>query len=90
MRGEKGGPADVRGAQAGSPPHARGKAIHGIVALFAEGITPACAGKSIHLWRYIVKRFGSPPHARGKVRPACHGFEVFQDHPRMRGEKAVK
>ena len=46
MRGEKSVRVRLRGANEGSPPHARGKAICDSTDYPALGITPACAGKS--------------------------------------------
>ena len=56
MRGEKGQKALFRVANTGSPPHARGKAVHVCPGAAAAGITPACAGKSLEqgqgsVWR---------------------------------------
>ena len=51
----------------GSPPRVRGKATANGLKPFSQGITPACAGKSISL---LV------PHL------------LFEDHPRVCGEKA--
>ncbi len=47
MRGEKGPCANEVAAHEGSPPHARGKDKNGNKRRSWEGITPACAGKSV-------------------------------------------
>ena len=111
----------------GSPPHVRGKGCDFPGCVGAQGITPACAGKSFG-FQYIKdfmgdhprmcgeKEFwpspptgstGSPPHVRGKafaraalivssgITPACAGkscfllsfVHIYEDHPRMCGEK---
>ena len=69
----------------GSPPHVRGKVTHCSNPECGEGITPACAGKSVHAGRDRAARPGSPPHVRGKallppaklrarrITPACAG-----------------
>ena len=46
MRGEDRRANRVLGAEAGSPPHARGRHRAGLRLLNAAGITPACAGKT--------------------------------------------
>ena len=51
------------------------------------GITPAYAGKSKVMSGAKDKRMGSPPRMRGKVRHVFLPFSVFQDHPRVCGEK---
>ena len=86
MRGEKlPEPCSFPGCQ-GSPPHARGKVAGALNIPKTDGITPACAGKSL---RDMVDCFGSG------ITPACAGksalvdtyFSGNRDHPRMRGEK---
>ena len=46
MRGEKMGYQSMIFRGVGSPPHARGKGIQGVLKGADGGITPACAGKS--------------------------------------------
>ena len=72
----------------GSPPHARGRPLHGSILTIIYRITPACAGKT-HLRLYpMTNSEGSPPHARGRlprvscsrvgvrITPACAGKTV--------------
>ena len=40
--------------EAGSPPRVRGKPRRVVSAAGAEGITPACAGKTLRKWRISV------------------------------------
>ena len=71
----------------GSPPHVRGKAIHGLALGVHAGITPACAGKSITAIIPRVAAVGSPPRMRGKC--VVHVFvpEKFGITPAHAGEK---
>ena len=46
MRGEDGNYAEYLTTSDGSPPHARGRLHQPSAASPAEGITPACAGKT--------------------------------------------
>ncbi len=46
MRGEKAFLVTRRLMGVGSPPHARGKVVHGNCINYMIRITPACAGKS--------------------------------------------
>ena len=50
IRGEKSGLRTATGAGEGSPPHTRGKDTDNTDALKIQGITPAYAGKSLHLF----------------------------------------
>ena len=52
MRGEKPQMPPVSNIVRGSPPHARGKVVIGILLDYQNRITPACAGKSI--WQVLL------------------------------------
>ena len=65
MRGEQLSVAVICVMTIGSPPHARGAVVLGIVAEIDVGITPACAGSSgtaIHVQRAA----GDHPRMRGE------------------------
>ena len=64
-RGEKVRAVMVVGKCVGSPPHTRGKAHAGDCDRYADGITPAHAGK-VALKSTSLTMLGSPPHTRGK------------------------
>ena len=61
MRGEQGFGTLPAGRLQGSPPHARGAVVAVIVGNLGIGITPACAGSSLHGWR---SRSGNRDHPR--------------------------
>ena len=46
MRGEDEDTVLYRNMEAGSPPHARGRLLRGVLSDVGGGITPACAGKT--------------------------------------------
>ena len=80
MRGEDAAAREVTSKSAGSPPHARGRHAHFEDASGATGITPACAGKTIHdLDQSLTQRdhprmrgedFGNlPPHVKAAGSP---------------------
>ena len=67
MRGED-ALADMRGEfEAGSPPHARGRHVHYLKLVGREGITPACAGKTVRCV-HAVTLCGDHPRMRGEDR----------------------
>ena len=65
MRGEERSCGTLRFARAGSPPHARGRAKCQLFLPTEEGITPACAGKSVK-WRNEDEVFRDHPRMRGE------------------------
>ena len=85
MRGENFVLVSAVGQIGGSPPLARGKLIKIQNEMYAEGITPACAGKTVRTLASGYSPHGSPPLARGKpnaahdyisgkrITPACAG-----------------
>ena len=81
-----------RRAALGSPPRARGRVADELTTRHLSGITPACAGKSIHPGDGILCLLGSPPRARGRagiafplaqalrITPACAGKSLPEEH----------
>ena len=51
----------------GSPPQVRGKHFHANAAPWADGITPAGAGKTLRQLKKKSRVQGSPPQVRGKL-----------------------
>ena len=70
MRGEKPTPGGPPAQGARSPPRARGKASAGSMMQKRIGITPACAGKSLH-YNIIVAEVWDHPRVRGEKTPAA-------------------
>ena len=66
MRGEDFSATIAGGSPPGSPPHARGRQIDVSLLKPADGITPACAGKTRTSPYPQPFGNGSPPHARGR------------------------
>ena len=89
MRGEKKLSRSSLRSVIGSPPHARGKAIAGILHGQVAGITPACAGKVVDL-RLHVGHAGITPACAGKSSPARIPPCRRRDHPRVCGEKLTQ
>ena len=54
MRGEKDSIDLIHTSIPGSPPHARGKVLHGTSVRNLPGITPACAGKRLKHIHYLL------------------------------------
>ena len=85
MRGEDLNDRSPHHTPTGSPPHARGRRCNELFGTNIEGITPACAGKTLWCTVFVFMRKGSPPHARGRlcsmrpgkrsrgITPACAG-----------------
>ena len=69
MRGEKNLLSGAGDPEAGSPPHARGKALTLAAVGSKAGITPACAGKS----GFVMLRRGS-----GEDHPRMRGEKIKQ------------
>ena len=70
----------------GSPPRVRGKAVDTVGEDRPQGITPACAGKSM-LNRSAAVRFWDHPRVCGeKVRRAALLFSSWGSPPRVRGK----
>ena len=69
MRGEKLIRSNNQSTTWGSPPHARGKGLALVQAGHIVGITPACAGKSVHILR-LLETGGDHPRMRGEKRPS--------------------
>ena len=67
MRGEKRSVTRNRAAKKGSPPHARGKVNGRLLSAVALGITPACAGKSLHVFQ-AHNQCRDHPRMRGEKR----------------------
>ena len=96
MRGEDLGSATVWTVRRGSPPHARGRRRNANCRTAANGITPACAGKTSANSTRCASCPGSPPHARGRqyatasssniyrITPACAGKTGSPPHARGR------
>ena len=73
----------------GSPPHGRGKVVHGVLVHCAAGITPAWAGKSSSQGEGINGERGSPPHGRGKVPGSASGHPAPRITPAWAGKSFV-
>ena len=58
--------ADTDSLHLGSPPQVRGKRESVIPLIFALGITPAGAGKTLRFYHISMGILGSPPQVRGK------------------------
>ena len=52
--GENLGRRNQKGEHGGSPPRVRGKLVYQLAGHAADGITPACAGKTLRKWRISV------------------------------------
>ena len=90
MRGEKVYKACLKAQMAGSPPHARGKVARQSKACVREGITPACAGKSVLREHQEQGQRGSPPHARGKALLPRLFFQIRRITPACAGKRRLK
>ena len=51
-----------------------------------DGITPACAGKTLQHVFYRMLARGSPPHVRERQNTNKHFVNLKVDHPRMCGK----
>ena len=69
MRGEKVSPPPNAAFIAGSPPHARGKAVSSLFCPPRNRITPACAGKRCNI-RILQSPMQDHPRMRGEKLPA--------------------
>ena len=84
--GEKGADVGEKIDLMGSPPRVRGKAVDTVGEDRPQGITPACAGKSM-LNRSAAVRFWDHPRVCGeKVRRAALLFSSLGSPPRVRGK----
>ena len=95
VRGEEWSSHESAIAELESPPRARGRGGDGARDADTEGITPACAGKSLGGEVAVKHRVESPPRARGRVTvwsmvtqdegitPACAGKSLRL--PRLAG-----
>ena len=86
--GEKASPARSSWPPPGSPPHVRGKVEVEEEQAGLQGITPACAGKS--LLRVVGQCYepGITPARAGKRTSDAAGIAFWWDHPRVCGEKS--
>ena len=73
MRGEQFLSMALGGRIKGSPPHARGAVVAVIVGNLCIGITPACAGSSLHGWR---SRSGNRDHPRMRGEQAQYHHQI--------------
>ena len=64
----------------GSPPHARGRPMSGMRVSLQNGITPACAGKTLRLFSLATER-RDHPRMRGEDPLLYSGLATFQGSP---------
>ena len=76
MRGEDTVICPFCGRSHGSPPHARGRLVEGLLHLHGRGITPACAGKT-------SRKICTAPHAQDH--PRMRGKDLPATGRRLRG-----
>ena len=86
MRGENFVLVSAVGQIGGSPPLARGKLIKIQNEMYAEGITPACAGKTVRTLASGYSPHGSPPLARGKLLGGVSAIEAGRITPACAGK----
>ena len=70
----------------GSPPHVRGKAIHGLALGVHAGITPACAGKSAKRLCGGCQLWDHPRVCGEKKIMACYKPLIRGSPPHVRGK----
>ena len=89
MRGEDATEPSTFLPDEGSPPHARGR-LAGVQFNMADpGITPACAGKTLHSWE-ARRSFENHPRMRGEDRASGSGVATSPGSPpHARGRRAV-
>ena len=85
IRGEGDGEGKNPDMDGGSPPHSRGRRLHGRSPELLLGITPAFAGKADAVRMEIEER-GDHPRIRGKAGRCYRLWARRGDHPRIRGE----
>ena len=86
VRGEKPWPMRTAPSSSGSPPRVRGKADREAVAVDDDGITPACAGKSILDWRILGYQRDHPRVCGEKAIVCLFPQIVPGSPPRVRGK----
>ena len=84
--GEKSHATRLQGAQQGSPPRMRGKAVIRTMKRFHFGITPAYAGKSHRRSNLYVQKRDHPRVCGEKLRGSPIGSPPKGSPPRMRGK----
>ena len=90
MRGEQWVPTGQRAPRQGSPPHARGAGLAKPAQTACAGITPACAGSRLSLFRRMIWRLGSLPHARGAVSPCPYAALDHRITPACAGSSFMR
>ena len=86
MCGEKLQQRQAGQAQAGSPPHVRGKVGTHTARKIAAGITPACAGKSFSFLRSTIIRLDHPRMCGEKQDVLADLLDKWGSPPHVRGK----
>ena len=86
MRGDKAVTDAVSHCERGSPPHARGQAVHFVQRGACVGITPACAGTSFHHWEKMALHWDHPRMRGDKVITTFVNAVVTGSPPHARGQ----
>ena len=89
MRGEQRHARLISGRGAGSPPLARGTALHIVAKAAYAGITPACAGNR-NVCRGNLTARRDHPRLRGEQPPHGDGADIQQGSPPLARGTAVK
>ena len=86
LRGEKCICSRRHCAKIGSPPPARGEAALGCCGKNEQGITPACAGRSLHADGAVRRKWDHPRLRGEKVLRGLRNFALIGSPPPARGE----
>ena len=87
MRGEDSTVKETVNYVEGSPPHARGRQMQSRANFAADGITPACAGKTCRRARSGVPHTDHPRMRGEDALPAVGGVAVVGSPPHARGRR---